>query len=257
MRDTPAVRTNALPIVSHPTACRLVDCTIGGWAEVHAAIDKAGVDIDAQRCRDGVLAFGSDADVRRAFEPYGIEAFGLRPIPPGRLAAETGERALLRDALFRALGKRPGLRVERRGRTHLLRPDPLSVQPSAFGTDAVRPVDRIAGCVKDTKVAWTEACGLRLDHRLGVLWLLLEPRVVLDVPEDVPGEQLELARAFVRERLARRRNREANAMLDGWIGLLAGAERGARLRLRAFGCGDGIDAEFEVLLVSGFSGAAR
>jgi NAD-dependent SIR2 family protein deacetylase len=68
---TPVIRTNALPLVSHPVMCRLVECSIGGWNEIRDAIEAAGVDIDAQRCRDGVLAFGRDADIRTDL-PYFI-----------------------------------------------------------------------------------------------------------------------------------------------------------------------------------------
>jgi NAD-dependent SIR2 family protein deacetylase len=251
--DTPAVRTNALPIVSRPALCRLVDCKIGGYDEVRAAIDAAGVDIDARRSRAGVLAFGRDADIRRAFEPYGIKAFEPHPLPSSRLTTETGERALLRDALFRALGKRPGLRFERRGYRTLLMPDPAVVRPTTFNTDKVKPIDRISGTIAPG-IRWTEACGLRLDYRLDQLWLLIEPRVILDVPEGTTEDQLETAREFVRERRARRHNRHANAMLDGWIALADGT--GARFRLRAFDIADGVDAEFELIRISGFSGTA-
>jgi hypothetical protein len=96
----PAVRTNALPIVSRPALCRLVDCTIGGYTEVHAAIEAAAVDIDASRSRDGVLAFGRDVDIRQAFEPFGIKSLEPHPLASGRLTTETGERALLRDAHY-------------------------------------------------------------------------------------------------------------------------------------------------------------
>ncbi len=171
------------------------------------------------------------------------------------LARESGERAVVRDALFRVLGKRPGLKLARRGPSCLLLPDPTAIPPAIFNTDRAKPVDRVAGLVPKTPINWTEACGLRLDYRLDTLWLLLEPRVALDVPDDTPPDQLDLAREFVRERRARRHNRPANALLDGWIRLIVGDA--ASLRLRTFGIGDGIDAEFELMRVSGFSRAAQ
>lgn len=215
--NLPAVRTNALPIVSQPALCRLIDCKIGGYAEIREAIEKADVDIDAQRCRDGVLAFGRDSDIRRAFEPYGIKTYDTHPLSSRRLIHETGERGLLFDALFRALGKQPGLTLDRRGRTVLLRPDPKIVQPSAFNSNGVKPVDRVTGMVTKTAITWSEACGLRLDYRLDRLWLLLEPSVVLAVPDDTPDDHIETAREFLRARRAGRHNRFANALLDGWV----------------------------------------
>jgi hypothetical protein len=71
----PAIRTNALAVTSRPALCRIVDCQIGGDKEVDEAIAKAGVDIIARRARDGVLAFGRDADIRVAFEAFGIKGF--------------------------------------------------------------------------------------------------------------------------------------------------------------------------------------
>lgn len=105
---TPVVRTNALPITSWPTACRLVSCMIGGAAEVQAAALKAGADVDVGRVRAGVLAFGRDSEVRKAFDEHAITAFETHAISPGRLRYESGERSLLRDALSRALRQCPG-----------------------------------------------------------------------------------------------------------------------------------------------------
>jgi hypothetical protein len=86
------------------------------------------------------------------------------------------------------------------------------------------------------------------------LWLLLEPRVILDVPEGASPEEIDRAREFVRERRARRRNRETNALLDGWTKLIVASDQSARLR--AFNIADGLDAEFEIFRVAGFSGVS-
>lgn len=253
--NTPAIRTNGLPVVSQPALCRLVDCQIGGYQDIQDAISAADVDIDAQRIRDGVLAFGRDADIRKVFEPFGIKVFDTHPLASRRLIKETGERALVRDALFRALGKQPGLALRRRGRKFFLIPNAQQVQPSTFASDRTKPVDRISGKVPGTQIDWTEACGLRIDYRFDRLWLLLEPTIVTDVPEETPEAHLELVREFVRERRARRHNRHANALLDGWVALIVG--KGPSARLRAFEIGDGADAEFELLRTSGFSGVGR
>lgn len=255
VRSVPAIRTNALPITSMPALCRLVDCEIGGHSAIQEAIAAAGVDIDAQRIRDGVLAFGRDVDIRKAFEPFGIKGFDHRPLSSGRLVKETGERSLLRETLFRAIAQRPGLRLQRRGRSSLLIPDTSVVTASIFHRDQLRPIDRLAGTVPKTDTPWREACLLRIDYRLDRLWLLLEPLVITEPPADATEDELGRAREFVRERRTLRRNREANAILDGWITLIVGAE--PTVRLRAFNIGDGVDAEFELGRTSGFSGTAQ
>lgn len=251
----PAIRMNALAVTSRPALCRIVDCTIGGDKEVEEAVSKVSVDIIAHRVRDGVLAFGRDADIRTAFEPFGIKAFDQHPLSSKKLVKEGGERALIRDALFRAIAGRPGLSLERRHSRVRLRPVPGQVQASIFNTDTAKPVDRVSGVVPRTDIPWSEACGLRVDYRLEQLWLLIEPTVTTELPADAPDEIVELTREFVRERRARRHNRFANALLDGWISLIVGRE--PRVRLKTFGIADGVDAEFEILRTSAFSGIGK
>lgn len=251
----PAIRMNALAVTSRPALCRIVDCTIGGDKEVEEAVSKVSVDIIAHRVRDGVLAFGRDADIRTAFEPFGIKAFDQHPLSSKKLVKEGGERALVRDALFRAIAGRPGLSLERRHSRVRMRPMPGQVQASIFNTDTAKPVDRVSGVVPRTDIPWSEACGLRVDYRLEQLWLLIEPTVTTELPADAPDEIVELTREFVRERRARRHNRFANALLDGWISLIVGRE--PRVRLKTFGIADGVDAEFEILRTSAFSGIGK
>ena len=101
---------------------------------------SAAVDIDATRFETACSRSVRDVDIRQAFKPYGIKAFDPHPIASGRLTTETGERALLRDALFRALGWRPGLRFERRGRGNLLTLDASAVRPAVFNTARSNPL---------------------------------------------------------------------------------------------------------------------
>jgi hypothetical protein len=171
----PVIRTNALAVTSRPALCRIVDCPIGGDRDVDEAIARAGVDIIAHRVHDGVLAFGRDTDIRKAFEPFGIKTFDQHPLSSKRLFKEGGERALVRDALFRAIAGQPGLTLERRRSRVRLRPVSGQVQASIFNTDTAKPVDRVSGLVPKTDIPWSEACGLRVDYRLDQLWLLLEP----------------------------------------------------------------------------------
>jgi hypothetical protein len=140
--NIPAIRTNALPIVSYPAICRLAVCDIGGPSEVQEAINKSGLDIIAMRAKPGVLAFGSDADIRKAFEPFKITSFDTHAISPNQLIGATGTRALLRSAVFRALGRRPGLLPTHRGQgvraRLLLYPNPALVKPSDFNSRPLR-----------------------------------------------------------------------------------------------------------------------
>jgi hypothetical protein len=230
-----------------------VVCEIGGSDEVQAAIGKSEVDIVAMRAKPGVLAFGRDADIRKAFDAFKITAFETHAISPSQLVAATGTRALIREALLHAVGRRPGLIPSRRGASQYLLPNTTLVQPAAFSSTDSKPIDRLNG--KIVSVTWTEACAVRLDHKLNSLWLLLEPRVLLDLTEETPAQDAENAKEFARERRARRRNRETNAILDGWARLIVGDNQS--IRLRAFDIADGHDAEFEISRVTAFSGTSK
>lgn len=251
----PAIRMNGLAVTSRPALCRIVDCAIGGDKEIDEAIAKAGVDIIAHRVRDGVLAFGRDADIKTAFESFGIRAFDHHPLSDKRLLKEGGERALIRDALFRAISRRPGLKIEQRRSRVRLRPIPGQVQPAIFNNETAKPVDLLAGLIPKTDVPWSEACDLRVDYRLDQLWLLIGPIVVADLAPDAPEDVVEATREFVRERRARRHNRFANAMIEGWITLIVGCE--PNVRLKSFDIADGSDAEFEIMRTSAFSGNGK
>ena len=251
----PVIRTNALPILSHPVMCRLVDCDIGGWQEIEEALLKAGVNVLAQRTKAGVIAFGRDADIRKALSPYGIKSTDTLPIPEDRLTHQTRELALVRESLFLALKQRPNIIIERRGRTIFALPDTKRITAQDFNQEAFRLFDNISGTVANTSIGWSEACALHVDHQFKHLWLLLSPKVILDIPESATDEQIELAREFVRERRARRYNNHTNAVLAGWVRLLIGT--GPTLALNTFGISDGLDASFEISQVTGFSGASK
>lgn len=251
----PSIRTNALPIISHPVMCQLVDCDIGGWSDIQEAIKKADVDIVARRIKDGVIAFGRDTDIRAAFNPFGIKRFETRSISDKCLAQESEERRLIRDALVRALNNRREVVISRRGWRVFALPDLQTVTPAHFRLGNVNPVDGLAGMIGNTGIRWTECCELHLDYKLDRLWLLMDPRIYRDIPEDATAEQIEESKEFVRSRLAGRFNRKANAMLSGWANLLLGTDQ--TVTLRSFGISDGIDATFEISAITGFSGMSR
>lgn len=246
----PVVRTNALPVTSFPASCRLAVCTIGGVAEVQEAVKAAGVSLDVTRVRAGVLAFGRDADLRKALAKSNITSLETYALAPRRFRYESGERSIVRDALVRSIGQRPGLVVERRGRRTVLFTGP-EVDVRLFN----RAIDQLSGVAPGTNIPWREGCELRLDWRLDQLWLLLDPCIVLDLEDGMSEEAIAKARDFVRERRAQRRNKASNSVLDGWIELIVGKEESRHYR--AFGISDGIDADFEIQRVTAYSGRAR
>jgi hypothetical protein len=247
-RGWPVVRLNALPVVHAPSVCRRVICQIGGYSAVREAVDKAGVNVLTARTHAGVLAFGADADVHAALDPYGITQFDLLSIEPKRLRYESGERGLLRNALTRAITRQHHLISIRRRSTDLLTPvDPQD----AVWTPLRRLVGALSGAVAgNPELVWCEGIAVRLDWADDRLWLLVEPRTVF---EGITENNKAAAADFARERSVRRYNRQLNDLIVFWAVRLAGDGE----ELRALGIGDGVDATFRLSSDTGFSWRAQ
>lgn len=244
----PVVRLTALPIIRMPSVCRRVVCQVGGHAEARSAVEKAGVEVLVGRTRAGVLAFGSDADVRIAFERFCITDFSLHTIDIKRLRYESAERGLLRAALTRAIARHRGLDGIRRRNGDLLAPS----DPQDGVWNPLRGlVGALSGMVKDhPDLRWREGISTRLDWASDRLWLLIEPRIVFD---GITVQNKGVAADFARERGVRRYNRQLNDLIAFWSAVLAG-DGG---ELRAFGLGDGADAVFCLSPDTGFSRRSR
>ncbi len=247
-RGWPVVRLNALPVTRSPSICRRVVCQIGGYAEVREAVKEAEVDVLATRTKAGVLAFGTDTDVRTAFQPYGIDDFELHTIETRRLRYDSGERGLLRDALARTLMRTHALDRVRQRSTDLLAP--IDSEDSAW-----KPLRRLVGDLSGTvkgypELRWREGVGTRLDWADDRLWLLIEPRIVFD---GIADDNRAAAADFGRERTVKRYNRQLNDLIAFWAKLLAVDGKD----LHALGIGDGVDAVFQLSSDTGFSRRAR
>lgn len=242
----PALRMNTLPVLESPSMCRLVECDIGGQAEVRDAVNAAGNRIIAARRRAGVLCFGPDVDVRATFNDYGIRTFSMYSIEPHRLAYESMELSLLYEAVVRALSRARLLeRPEPRRRTLIVAnadaPEFKRLKGAVGGV--------LVGIIPDTSLRWAEGVRISLDYRLGRLWLCLQPVVWAEFVQDDP-ELLEARAAFLHERRATRYNKVANRMLDAWTGLVAD---GAETELRAFDTDDGMNAIFKIHPTNAYS----
>jgi hypothetical protein len=241
-RGWPIVRLNAISVDVAPNVCRRVACEIGGYSEVRDAIASANANIAFARKRTGILAFGADSDMRKAFTPFGITDFDLQPIEKKRLRYDSAERGLLREAMTRAFVRSHNLRSLRRRNTDLLAPADLH---EPVWSDLARLTGNIEGTVNGfPELKWQEGVGIRLDWADERLWLLIEPRLMFHGIDDANKTA---AADFSRERNVKRYNRQLNELLNFWASFLTSKE------LRAFGIGDGVDAVFELSSVSGYS----
>ena len=235
----PVVRFNALPVVSTPTNCRVVECEIGGTQEVRDAVESAAVDVVAARSRNGVLAFGADADVRGAFERFSITGFDLHTLQPWKSA----ERGLMNDAIRRALGNHRGLASSSTDKRTLFPENPN--EPVWAGLRAL--VGKLSGCVgNNAGLLWREGVRVHLDFADGEHWLLFDPCTLF---EGITEDNRAICADFARERTVKRYNRQLNELIDFWAKHLA--QEGDELR--TIGTGSGVDAVFKLSHNTAFS----
>lgn len=247
----PVVRLNALPLISYPIVCRRVECVIGGTAEVKAAIEADGSRVLGARSRAGVLAFGSDTDVRRAFHPFHISSFDVHTISVQRLQYNSAELGLLYEALV--IGLENGLPLRRiRSRGWVLAIDPAQTSDARLG-ELRRVARSLTGRIAKTDLAWYEAVRLRIEFSAGRLWVLLEPTVVGDEsPDSERGAEWRKVRAeFVRQRVAGRYNSTVNDLLRAWAAILTAGS--TEREIRALGVSDGLDAVFTLGSTTAFT----
>ena len=246
--DFPVIRFNALQLEATPSVCRRLVCSIGGHAEIVQAIEAADANVLAARVRAGVLAFGADDQVRRAFDPFGIREFDLHPIETRKLRYESQEQGLMRQALSSALARAHGLERMRRRSSDLLYP---ALPTEVTWSDLRALVGPISGHAPDhPEIEWHEGVGLRLDWADDRLWLLVEPRTILIGVNEVNKAA---ATDFARERTVRRYNRDLNSLISFWTTVLAADGR----EVRALDATTGVDAAFRLATDTAFSRRMR
>jgi NAD-dependent SIR2 family protein deacetylase len=241
----PAIRLNALPITELPTVCRLLECTIGNTKAVLEVIRSSGENVIATRRRIGVIGFGSDGAMRRAFGPHNITNFDVHQIESKRLAYDSAELNIISAALACALTRGTGLRAFRKRSGYR-----LAAENDADASCApIKKLLNLAGTVPGLSVRVRPALDVRLDVRFGCAWLLMEPAITFEEASS-PSDQDKI-RDYVRECLAVLYNRQYSQVLDAWIARLFGSE--SELRISALGIADGLDAAFVISRTSAFT----
>lgn len=244
----PVLRINALPVTAYPTLCRKIVCKIEGTKEVREAVEKAGADAVAVRRKVGVLAFGSDVEVRRAFTEFGITEYDVHAIEVRRLRYESAELGLLYDALGRAIKRERPVTGTRSAGHYVIAVDPARANEEIFRL-LRKATGAVTGIVPQTQLKWAEAAWIKLEYWLDRLWLLIEPTVRVERTDD--DALFAQSREFIRARLAGRFNSKWNEMIEAWAHVITGGNQESTLK--AFGIGDGVDASFTLSAITAYS----
>lgn len=239
----PAIKLNAIPVVRYPRTARLIRCRVGGTSEVRAAIREGDVEAIAVRRSDGVIAFGDDDDLSRAFAPFAPVELDYASIDPGRSwRQETADMGLLYDAIVHAIRKTRPVLVRRARGEHVLVVDPAQVSNPLLADLKKAVRGPLVGTVVGGNSEWAEAVRLRMEFRHGNLWLIYEPYVWSLPTDDEVADQAR--KNFVREKQVPRYNRIWNDMLRAWANVLTGGDKESWLT--SIGTSDGVDATFVI-----------
>jgi hypothetical protein len=234
----PVLRMNALPIIGAPTRAMqvtLVDDLAPG--EVQRLLREGRWRGALARSGQRLLALGSADELGRtlglATPPAEV------PINCQRADAPTIERALIDEAVTRALARRLPTRaiVRDRGNQMRIRPRDDERPDSAQQAAARRLIEEaydepLTGLCPATvglgsdgqRRAFAEAVRLSTEWRLGVLWLLFVPHTWVSPVARRDGGSVttgDPASAWRKERWVKRRNEKWSAILAAWAKVIA------------------------------------
>ncbi|MCY3557087.1 MAG: SIR2 family protein [Chloroflexi bacterium] len=257
----PVLQLNALPVAGLPREARKLE-----WSSDPVPLDRlrksvSGPEHDALVgiARGTPVAFGRDSELSAALAAYGVQVSDARvSLDAGADPTEevdTQAVGIVTDALIVGLARQRGLRpVLRRKRPHLLRvmrPDAPALSRLSHACGG-----RLRGEVRDPqsglRLPWAEAVAITLERRQGQWWLLFDPEIWTrrlplpreDMPDPTTAELDALStrrKEFIRERTAKRYNRQMGEIMMAWTELLTG---GGRVEVRTFALSsdEGVDA---------------
>jgi NAD-dependent SIR2 family protein deacetylase len=232
----PALRLNALPVLDYPRSALRIRCHDVVPFQLRPllkAVRMPGFGVASGR---EVLAFGVPDGWRHALADYQPTSVEVVDIDPGLEEADSLVMGLTYEAVARALVHGRPLRplLRRSGHrivvAHRGGPLPTVLMPlcDAYGTP-------LTGTREGGTKRWSEGVRLRLEWRLGRLWLLFEPWTFVEeierssTPPSAPRARSRWASpdasaAWVKERWATRRNKVWAAALGAWADVLVGSD---------------------------------
>jgi len=267
-RTAPYLRINAVVVNTYPTTCKLVDSDLnGGYKLIQEEIKNTDANIVARRIKKGIIVFGQDQEIKKAFKKHNVKRIQVYGIDQGRLSYSSEESKLVFDAFCKALSRHTNLTLEERRDDKYLVADKSKINITIFNTLVSSAVSDTEGVVPRTNIKWVEACKVKLDYKFNRYWIVLEPRTLLYVDKASPEEDITKAKSFIKERTAPRwtqgskiptgYNQVMGSILAGWISIIRGGTNLSSISLPVLGINDNLDPVFEVSFNTVISGKVR
>lgn len=224
-KQFPILRTNALPVLTPPAHCGMVDLdsTITFSELREKIIEKSPNAILAYT--DKILFWGNREEVVKVLPADKIKAITPFAFEDGAhsASASTFVKSFFEEALATALCRGKPLFLRRKKRTyHAVVRYNAANNPLFSGLrnvlDYKGKPGNITGNVPGLKdVIWAESVSIRLEERGGRLWVMLRPDIWIK-----PLAKRQEARNFLRKRRLYRYNNKSYHLLDAWIEILLG-----------------------------------
>lgn len=223
-KSYPLLRTNALEIVDAPRQCGIFPVDGVPATDVFSAVREKQPDAVISY-QDGIVFWGESAQVAKSLEELIANDVGVREFaePVAEIAESTYVKSLYEQGIAKALCYGKPVLLRKKGKTFSAVVDYHQADDERFASLKKAVGFRgspgpICGTVRELPdTHWSECVRLRLEERVGVLWLLLEPDVWIK-----PLKNREDAQDFLRNRKLRRYNSQSYDILNAWIEILIG-----------------------------------
>jgi len=222
-KQFPILRTNALPVLTPPARCGMVE--LDGsitFNDLKKKIIEGSPNV-VLTYTDKILFWGNKEEIAKVLPtniPSSIKPFDIED--GVKLASEsTFVKSFYEEALAKALCHGKPLFQRRKNRTYYAVVQRDSANDRQFSR--LRNVlgynnnpAVIAGDVPGLQdVTWAESVSIQLGERGGKLWVMLRPDIWIK-----PLARRQEARDFLRQRRLKRYNNQSYRLLDAWIEIL-------------------------------------
>jgi len=257
---TDIIRFNAFKILSVPQSVYVFETDIGGLKEVKELL-VGSKKVLATRVREGVLAFGDRDEIANIFS---VKDKSLIYVQPFKVKDyRSSELFLLYQVLAKIFSLILPLKWYQSGQGLTLYIDPNSTENKLF-IPIINALSskwdkspKIKGNTPGLNRYWSEAIQLRLEERMGSLWLIINPTIYIEQGERNWNDSNYIRQEdFRKKRLGGRYNKQADDLFEAWaycLGLDRRKSGTSSVSYKAFMEELGVNPVIEFSTISAFS----